>query len=345
VEKEAVLLSKKVVCPQCGHDGTPETSRPPLQSFGFNYLADSTVCREASGYDDNGKLRLSAEFKCDGAQEINARLECRSCWQTFPVPEDLPGTVIAEQTAQPIEAGASPSPAAGWGAEDAALPAADQIAKGVVVVLRKGMQDLQEAFAGEIVRLEAALADVARTAQEVMPLREDLGRLRSEANSWLEAQQQLHTRTGACEAAILAQHEALPQVWERLRVVTGMQEEILRKTDEQAGAVASLYEQTGQLKESEAAAHAALSERMAGIDGVLQAGRDAMARVDGLCAQFQEEHHGLRQRQDSQADVLRALHAVAQEQLSRKEELQAAVHRLEEIAGALGQVKPLPQDL
>ncbi|RPI16039.1 MAG: hypothetical protein EHM65_03735 [Acidobacteriales bacterium] len=337
-------MSKKVVCPQCGHDGTPETSRPPLQSFGFNYLADSIVCREAHGYDDSGKLRLSAEFKCEGAQETNARLECRSCWQTFPVPEDHPGTVIAEQPAPPVEEGVSPSPAAVWGAEDAALPAADQIAKGVVVVLRKGMQDLQQAFAGEIARLEAALADVARTAQEVVPLREDLVSLRSEASSWLEAQQQLHTRTGACEASILAQHEALPQVWERLRVLTGMQEEILRKTDEQAGAVASLQEQTGQLKET-AAAHAALSERVGGIDGLLQAGKDAMARVDALCAQLQEEHHGLRQRQDSQADVLRALHAVAQEQLSRKEELQAAVHRLEEIAGALGQVKPLPQDL
>ena len=154
----------------------------------------------------------------------------------------------------------------------------------------------------------------------------------------------MHTRTGACEASILAQHEALPQVWERLRVLTGMQEEILRKTDEQAGAVASLQEQTGQLKES-AAAHAALTERVGGIDGVLQAGSDAMARVDALCARLQEDQQGLRQRQDSQADVLRALHAVAQEQLSRKEELQAAVHRLEEIAGALGQVKPLPQDL
>jgi hypothetical protein len=48
---------------------------------------------------------------------------------------------------------------------------------------------------------------------------------------------------------------------------------------------------------------------------------------------------------DTQADAIRVLHEAAREQLLRRQELQAAVQKLEEIAGALEQPKPLPDDL
>ena len=103
IDKEAVVTANKLVCPHCGHDGTVETSKPPLGSFGFNYLAEGTVCREVRGFDAAGRLLLSGDFRCEGSVGANARIECRSCWRTFAVPEDAspaPSSAETESRAQ-----------------------------------------------------------------------------------------------------------------------------------------------------------------------------------------------------------------------------------------------------
>jgi hypothetical protein len=80
----------RLICPHCGHDGTSATAKAPIRSAGFYYLADEVVCRDVCGVEDSGRLVLASEFQCVGARGVNARIECRSCWQTFPVPESTP---------------------------------------------------------------------------------------------------------------------------------------------------------------------------------------------------------------------------------------------------------------
>src|SRR5512141_3033421 len=101
----------KLICPHCGHDGTSETTKPPLGSRGFNFLADDVVCREVRGYDENGRLRLSGDARCEGGGGANARIECRSCWQAFPMPEGLQWEVTPEFSPEvPLEPLAAPAP-------------------------------------------------------------------------------------------------------------------------------------------------------------------------------------------------------------------------------------------
>ena len=92
-----------LVCPHCGHDGTRETSRPPRASYGFNYLAEGLISREVSGLDEAGRVSLSAEYRWQPTQGETTRLECRSCWRTFPVPEALPGPVASGGAPPPSE--------------------------------------------------------------------------------------------------------------------------------------------------------------------------------------------------------------------------------------------------
>jgi hypothetical protein len=84
---------------------------------------------------------------------------------------------------------------------------------------------------------------------------------------------------------------------------------------------------------------------MDGLDSGLQADREAAGQLRALCAQLQGESQALQQRLNAQADVIRALHGAALEQTTRREELRAAVQRLEELTGSLDQVKPLPEQL
>jgi hypothetical protein len=83
------LLAINLLCPYCGHDGTRETGRSSLGSHGFNYLAEGLVSRVVTGYDDAGSLKVSGEYVWQPVSGAGDRLECRSCWRTFPVPADV----------------------------------------------------------------------------------------------------------------------------------------------------------------------------------------------------------------------------------------------------------------
>jgi hypothetical protein len=305
--QEAFVPSNRLTCPHCGHDGTLETSKPPLQSYGFNYLADGIVCREVGGQDESGRLKLSGDFKCEGPQAANARIECRSCWQTFAVPE---GLVWSSSVDQPAEASTPVATSSAATSSEHTKAAAETIAQNLVLLLRHGMQQLERSNAGEVARLEASIAGVAQIGQEIPALRTELAGLRGDA---VEAEQQLRARIAETEAALRLHQESQPKFLEGLNVLRSLQEDSLRKIEEQAAAFTSQ--------------------------------REAADQTSALCAQLQAEQQALRQRLDAQADVIRSLHAAAQEHSSRREELRAAVLRLEEIAGALDQVKPLPQAL
>jgi hypothetical protein len=318
--------SNRVICPHCGHDGTMETSRPPLGSYGFNYLAEGVVCREVRGFDENGRLRLSGDFKCEGSQATNARIECRSCWKTFPVPEGLLWAVVPEQLADPTE-GPVAEPAQAEGPEGIHA-AAGAISRSLVSVLRSMVHEVEQASAVQIARLDG-----------------DLAKQREQAAAEAAVQEQWRSRTTEVETALRAQEAGQKEIADRAGALAAQQEEIQRKVENRALAIAGLEEQDGQLRQAAAAEHNALKERMDGLDSGLQADREAAAQLRALCAQLQGECEALQQRLNAQADVIRALHGAALEQTTRREELRAAVQRLEELTGSLGQVKPLPEQL
>ena len=298
----------KLVCPHCGHDGTQETARPPLGSCGFNYLADDVVCREVRGHDEGGRLRLSSDFKCQGSRGTNPRLECRSCWQTFPVPEDLLWDVSAEQ---PPEAPATPETVPGPAAAEVGnrvANAASEITKSLAVLIRGALEEVDRDRTGRIATMEAGIA-----------------------------------RLAALETAVGAQAESQSQQADQLRSLSAIQEDVCRKLEDQVKIIADLEEQGRQLLRSLQTQQDALNERVQELGGSLRA--EAASQLSGACTELQQGQEELQKRLNAQAEAIRALHSVAQDRVARREDLQAAVQKLEEIAGALDQIKPLPKEL
>jgi hypothetical protein len=287
--------TSKLSCPHCGHDGTPETSRPPLGSYGFNYLAEGIVCREVRGFDDTGRLMLSGDFKCEGPQGTGARIECRSCWRTFPVPEGLTWTAVAEEAAQEVRipaAGAEP-PAPGMSATESA---AEAISRNLMAILHAMKRQLEGINSGQFARLEATLTVLTGAVDEIPSLKTDLAGLRAEAA-------------------------------------------------EQSRTVAGLGDRIEQLRQEVAGKEAAVVARADSLASALDAARETAGQLAAGVAQIQGVQDVSRHRMDAQAEVIRVLHAAAQEQISRREELKAALQKLEQIAGGLDQVKPLPEGL
>ncbi len=159
-----------------------------------------------------------------------------------------------------------------------------------------------------------AITELVRLAEEVSALRADLAALRSEAGSQSEKQQLFSTSLAAIEPALRTQEENQPRLLE-------------------------------QLQQSVLIQHESLDEKL-GIESLqLQSTAESVAQMQGLLVQLQEGQVSLLKRLDSQAEALRALHQTAQEHAIQKEELRGAVHRLEMIAGASAEIKPLPQDI
>lgn len=247
----------KLVCPHCGHDGTQETARPPLGSCGFNYLADDVVCREVRGHDEGGQLRLSSDFKCQGSRGTNPRLECRSCWQTFPVPEGVLWDVCAEP---PPETPATPETFQEQAAAEAGngvVNAANGITRNLTVLIRSALEEVDRGRAARIVTMEAGIASLARIAEGIAPLRESLAALLPQVASLAEVQPLLQTRLAALETALGAQAEGQAQsvadLAASLRAETASQlsgagaqiqqaqEELQRRLDSQAEAIRALH--------------------------------------------------------------------------------------------------------
>ncbi len=326
-----------LVCPHCSHDGTKETSKSPLESYGFNYLADDVVCREVLGYDESGRLRLSSDFQCEGLRGINGRIECRSCWQTFPVPEGLVWTVAAEQPAASPEAAGAPSPAE-VGAGTGIRAAADNITQGLTALLREAVEKLDGLRSGQIAALEARVAEISPLTEEVTRLREDVASLRAQAASISAMEQLAAPKVTALEAAQQALEESQPRLWEQMSSLAATCSDLQRKLAEQADAASRLGEQTEQQRQSSQSQLSSLLERMKDFSG-------EVARLAATCTQLAEGQEAFQKRLAAQANVIRTLHAAADEQAKRREELLAAARRLQEMAGVIEQAKPLPEEL
>ena len=77
----------------------------------------------------------------------------------------------------------------------------------------------------------------------------------------------------------------------------------------------------------------------------LQTAAELIAQLRRLLAQLEAGQQLLLKRLNVQAEVLRALHHAAQEHATQKEDLRTAVQKLEMIAGAQAEIKPLPEDI
>ncbi|MGQ9634934.1 MAG: hypothetical protein ACUVXB_11900 [Bryobacteraceae bacterium] len=333
----------KLVCPHCGHDGTAATARTPLGSYGFNYLADDVVCRDVELEPETGHVRLSASIK-SGGTGANPRLECRACWQTFPAPEgvefEIAPAAPPTQTEPLSPAAASP--------EGAAPPAADTLPERFRR-LAEGLADFvrvyaDEALIGATQRLEAVeqraekwdrlteaaaelQAQAAERAQQALTLAEDLQTIRG--------------RLATIESSVAEQTSALSQLSDQLRQIAVRQEAAEARAGEFQAAIDGLSRQFAESQSTTQSWLEAWQSRLERVEKIVQ----DFAVTDQVLSQIEQTQQSMQARLDKQAEAIRSLHAAAHEGLQRREELQAALQRLEQIAGALGETKPLPEDL
>jgi chromosome segregation ATPase len=211
--------------------------------------------------------------------------------------------------------------------------------------LRSAANELEQVYSARLSRLEADVADLSKVPEEQSSLRTALAGLEGQLASLSESLTQSQSRIRELESASQAQEARHQEALARLGGLAGRQEETQRSIEDQAQALERLGERIGQAEQSFAAQQDALRERVESLAAAVRAGGDESSRLSALCAQFQEAQQAIRQRLDAQAEVIRALHNAALEQTTRREELRAAVQRLEEIAGALNPVKPLPEQL
>lgn len=321
-----------LICPHCGHDGVSETTKSPLGSRGFNFLADDVVCREVKGYEENGRLRLSGDARCEGVGGANPRIECRSCWQAFPMPAGLqwelapevsPEPAAASDQVTPDAAPAPPAPAPGA----AFLSAAGRITENLAILLRENVEELQRPASEALGAVQSGLTELRLAIEEVPQLRQETGALSEELLS-------LRDRMAAVETNLGAHAEELPKVREQLLDLAAGQAEIPARFDEQGLALAESRESWMQSLASHAGRLEAVESRMQAVSDL------------GLAhAELQSGQQALLARLDAQAEAIRVLHMAAQERIGNREELQAALQKLEQIAGALEAPKPLPERL
>jgi hypothetical protein len=289
---------------------------PPIGSVGFNYLADDVVCREIRGREESGRLVLSSDVKCGGSRGASARIECRSCWQTFPIPEGTQWVVASEppRVANPAEAPqTTPPQVAAVQPAPVFEKASDRIAQNLAILLSETVEEAGRPAAERLAILETGLADLVKGQGEVQQLRQDVEALRQQDGAFSEGQQSLRSRLATVETAIAAQAENQPQLWEQVNAIAAGQNEF--------------------------------GTRFQTLEGQVEGANSSSVRIAEVCIQLQDVQQALQKRLDAQAEAIRLLHATAQDRIARREELQAAVQRLEEIAGALEQPKPLPEEL
>jgi len=97
----------------------------------------------------------------------------------------------------------------------------------------------------------------------------------------------------------------------------------------------------GELRESYAQSLASHAGRLETVENRMQ----AVIELSLAHAELQQGQQALLARLDAQAEAIRVLHLAAQERIGNREELQAALQKLEQIAGALEAPRPLPERL
>jgi archaellum component FlaC len=354
----------KLVCPLCGHDGTAATATSSLECYGFNYLEDDVVCREVQGVDEQGRLRLGDQLRAGPSPGGNPRIECRSCWQTFPLPEGLGAMMDQPVLRAPLATEPTPAGAdldeAGSGIPDASLSQlAQQIAGSLVDLLAGAIQDAQRHSESDLRDLRNQVSGLASVAEKFPALAEELAALRKQTDTFSEAERNHSFKLARLEIALKGHEEGHHRLEEELRSVSGAQEGIRTTLEAQTGILSALERVTGQLdvtlkgqQESMEQYSAAsregmsqLSDRQTVLDASLAGQSQAIDGIREGIGRLDDSHKTLESRVDRQAEVIRSLHAAASAQAVRSDELRSALQRLEELAGGSSIPPALPEGL
>jgi chromosome segregation ATPase len=294
-------------------------------------LADDVVCREVKGYAEDGGLQLSGDVKLASAGGANPRIECRSCWQSFPLPEGLTWEVASEP---PATFTATSEPAPVPAVEQDLASAASGITNNLVMVLREALAELQAPVKASVSQVEAGLANATQALEGLPLLREETVRSRQAEAALAEELQSLRGRMSTIETAVGAQSEELPRLWGQIREQAAKQDELAAGAGSQLGALEQLRQSFAETAGANLARFDATDQQLRSVEA-----------LSATCASLKQEQQALLTRLDAQAEAIRVLHLAAQERIAHREELQAALQKLEQIAGTLEVPKPLPDQL
>jgi chromosome segregation ATPase len=172
-------------------------------------------------------LQLSSDFQCEGSRGVNPRIECRSCWQTFPVPEGLLWMVAAEQAAGTTEE-KDEAGHAGEAGSEAAGTAADKITRGLTVLLRQILEELEGARAAQLASIEAKFSG-------------DVAGLREQTASLTAIEQLLAPKVTATEAAQRALEAQQNSLNDRVGSLDGLVQALQGRLVTQADAIRDLH--------------------------------------------------------------------------------------------------------
>lgn len=350
------MSDRRLVCPHCGHDGNPETSKSPLESFGFNYLEEDVVSREIRGFDAEGKLLVERHPRAGGLQGSNPRIECRSCWQTFTLPaeveralapEDVPGTPPEETKEPAAEPRAAEVPMA-----DASRRLAEKLAD----FLETALHDIRETLTADLRRIDG---NMEQMSTELQGVRSELGAVRTHGEGLAEEQLRIKETAGGVEARLRSYEDGVPVVQEEIRSLAAGQSELRQMIGTQAKMVLAVEDGVSKLEQIFHQNRELMDQHASSANAELAALRDRCDAQERRAAEEAEKSQGLTEglnelraaldtisrRLDAQAGAIRSLHVMAEAQIRQKEELKVTLQKLEALAQAAETPSPLPDDL
>jgi hypothetical protein len=184
-------------------------------------------------------LQLSSDFQCEGSHGVNPRIECRSCWQTFPIPEGLSWITPKPSAWKPEEMGATGRRGKAGGA--AAGNAADKLTRGLTALVREAFEELEEARAAQFVSFQERLSG------DFAGLREEFAAQRA-----MEAQQSsLHDRVVSLDGLVQALQGRLAAQADAIRRLHATVEEQTKRREDLLAAARKLQEIAGVTGPSE----------------------------------------------------------------------------------------------
>ncbi|HSB14569.1 MAG TPA: hypothetical protein VLE22_08920 [Bryobacteraceae bacterium] len=349
------MSDQKLVCPHCGHDGSAESAKSPLESFGFNYLEDDVVSREVRGFDADGKLLIDREPRATGARGMNPRIECRSCWQTFTLPAEV------ERAAQPeVVVGLESAEVSPQGPQPEVVPTpppapavARSVAEKLADFFETALNEIRQTLASDLEKIEGRVANVTTGLGDVQ---NGLNTVRLRTEDLTEEQHREAEAVSEIEARLRRFEDGMPALREDVQALTAGQMDVRDEIETQLHRVVGIEDGVSRVEQlvqqyrealdlnanSARAEFAALKDRCEALERRLA---DETGRAESLRKELRESQEAELRRLDAQAAAIRSLHLSAEAQLRHREELRATLQKLETLAQATDIPSPLPENL
>ncbi len=354
---EVAVFEGKLICPHCGHDGSPESAKSPLESFGFNYLEDDVVCREVRGIDADGRLLVEREPKAGNPQGTNPRIECRSCWQTSPLPMDKERVLAPESPVvpPPEEPGGEPE-AVSEGAAAIGGEGIQRVADRLTDFLQAAVTEIRQLIAEDFERLEGTIArldrDFPKLQSELAEFRTGMEGLANQLRDAGETAGELNTRLqGGDEDRRLIREElkALADGQASVRETLKSDANLFLAADERGTQLEQLIEEqresVAKQAESAEADLLQLRDRIGTLERRQEEDSAKTAGMEAAWKELLEAQTALANRVQAQSEVIRSMHVAIEAQAARREELKATLLKLQALTQASDMPSPLPDEL